>query len=58
LPALSGSLHWLGLQAPDENRMITASSSRAMSVAAAEETVRILRGERPLNLVNPGYKAR
>ena len=36
---------------------ITASSSRAMSVGAAEEMVRILRGERPLNLVNPDYKA-
>lgn len=36
---------------------ITASSSRAMSVGAAEEMVRILRGERPLNLVNPDHKA-
>jgi D-3-phosphoglycerate dehydrogenase / 2-oxoglutarate reductase len=36
---------------------ITASSSRAMSVGAAEEMVRILRGEAPLNLVNPDYKA-
>jgi D-3-phosphoglycerate dehydrogenase len=36
---------------------ITASSSRAMSVGAAEEMVRILKGERPLNLVNPDYQA-
>lgn len=36
---------------------ITASSSRAMSVGAAEEMVRILRGERPINLVNPDHKA-
>jgi D-3-phosphoglycerate dehydrogenase / 2-oxoglutarate reductase len=37
---------------------ITASSSRAMSVGAAEEMVRILRGERPLNLVNPDSMAK
>jgi D-3-phosphoglycerate dehydrogenase len=36
---------------------ITATSSRAMAVGAAEEMLRILRGEQPLNLVNPGYKA-
>jgi D-3-phosphoglycerate dehydrogenase / 2-oxoglutarate reductase len=36
---------------------ITASSSRAMSVGAAQEMVRILRGEQPLNLVNPEYKS-
>jgi D-3-phosphoglycerate dehydrogenase len=36
---------------------ITASSSRAMSVGAAQEMLRILRGEAPLNLVNPGHKA-
>ena len=35
---------------------ITASSSRGMSVGAAEEMVRILCGEAPINLVNPGYK--
>lgn len=35
---------------------ITASSSRAMSVGAAQEMVRILCGEQPLNLVNPEYK--
>jgi D-3-phosphoglycerate dehydrogenase len=28
-----------------------------MAVGAAEEMLRILRGERPLNLVNPGHKA-
>ena len=33
---------------------ITASSGRAMSIGAAEEMLRILRGERPVNLVNPG----
>lgn len=32
---------------------ITSTSSRAMSMGAAEEMLRILRGERPLNLVNP-----
>jgi D-3-phosphoglycerate dehydrogenase len=36
---------------------ITSTSSRAMAVGAAEEMLRILRGEQPLNLVNPGYKA-
>ncbi|TCT07700.1 NAD(P)-dependent oxidoreductase [Aquabacter spiritensis] len=32
---------------------ITATSMRAMSLGAAEEVLRILRGERPKNLVNP-----
>ena len=32
---------------------LTATSSRAMAVGAAEEMLRILRGERPRNLVNP-----
>lgn len=32
---------------------ITQTSSRAMSVGAVEEMLRILRGERPRNLVNP-----
>ena len=36
---------------------ITASASRAMAVGAAEEMLRILRGETPRNLVNPGHKA-
>jgi D-3-phosphoglycerate dehydrogenase / 2-oxoglutarate reductase len=36
---------------------ITATSGRAMAVGAAEEMLRILRGEAPRNLVNPGYKA-
>ena len=36
---------------------ITASSSRAMAIGAAEEMLRILRGETPRNLVNPGHKA-
>ncbi|MDB5636021.1 MAG: hydroxyacid dehydrogenase [Bradyrhizobium sp.] len=36
---------------------ITASSSRAMSVGAAKEMVRILRGERPTNPVNPDHGA-
>ncbi len=35
---------------------ITASSSRAMAVGAAEEMLRILRGETPRNLVNPGHR--
>jgi D-3-phosphoglycerate dehydrogenase / 2-oxoglutarate reductase len=36
---------------------ITATSGRAMAVCSAEEMLRILRGEQPLNLVNPAYKA-
>lgn len=36
---------------------ITATSSRAMAVGSAEEMLRLLRGEAPLNLVNPAYKA-
>jgi D-3-phosphoglycerate dehydrogenase len=36
---------------------ITATSSRAMAVGSAEEMLRILRGDAPLNLVNPAYKA-
>lgn len=32
---------------------ITATSLRAMSMGSVEEMLRILRGERPLNLVNP-----
>jgi D-3-phosphoglycerate dehydrogenase len=36
---------------------ITATSSRAMAVGSAAEMLRILRGEAPLNLVNPAYKA-
>ncbi|RZI38230.1 hydroxyacid dehydrogenase, partial [Herbaspirillum sp. HC18] len=35
---------------------ITATSLRNMSVGAAEEMLRILRGQAPLNLVNPDYK--
>jgi D-3-phosphoglycerate dehydrogenase / 2-oxoglutarate reductase len=35
---------------------ITATSGRAMAVGSAEEMLRILRGERPLNLVNPEHK--
>jgi D-3-phosphoglycerate dehydrogenase len=35
---------------------ITATSGRAMAVGSAEEMLRILRGEPPLNLVNPEYK--
>ncbi|MDI4233985.1 NAD(P)-dependent oxidoreductase [Bradyrhizobium sp. Arg237L] len=35
---------------------ITASSGRAMAVGSAEEMLRILRGEQPLNLVNPEHK--
>lgn len=36
---------------------LTATSLRQMSVGAAEEMLRILRGERPLNLVNPEHLA-
>ena len=36
---------------------ITATSGRSMAVGSAEEMLRILRGEQPLNLVNPAYKA-
>ena len=36
---------------------ITATSGRTMAVGSAEEMLRILRGEKPLNLVNPDYKA-
>lgn len=36
---------------------ITATSGRAMAVGAAQEMLRILRGEQPRNPVNPGYKA-
>jgi D-3-phosphoglycerate dehydrogenase len=36
---------------------ITATSSRAMAVGSAEEMLRILRGQAPLNLVNPACKA-
>jgi D-3-phosphoglycerate dehydrogenase / 2-oxoglutarate reductase len=36
---------------------ITATSGRAMAVGSAEEMLRILRGDPPLNLVNPAYKA-
>jgi D-3-phosphoglycerate dehydrogenase / 2-oxoglutarate reductase len=36
---------------------ITATSGRAMAVGSAGEMLRILRGEQPLNLVNPAYKA-
>lgn len=35
---------------------ITATSLRNMSVGSAEEMLRILRGERPRNLVNPEYQ--
>lgn len=35
---------------------ITATSLRNMSVGAAEEMLRILKGEDPKNLVNPDYK--
>ena len=35
---------------------ITATSLRNMSVGAAEDMLRILRGETPRNLVNPHYQ--
>jgi D-3-phosphoglycerate dehydrogenase len=34
---------------------ITATSNRAMTVGSAKEMLRIHRGERPFNLVNPAY---
>lgn len=36
---------------------ITATSMRAMSIGAAEEVLRILKGGEPKNLVNPDYRA-
>ncbi|MFG1238283.1 hydroxyacid dehydrogenase [Xanthobacter autotrophicus DSM 597] len=36
---------------------ITATSMRAMSIGAAEEVLRILKGGEPRNLVNPDYRA-
>ncbi len=35
---------------------ITATSTRKMSVGAADEMLRILKGEEPVNLVNPEYR--
>jgi D-3-phosphoglycerate dehydrogenase len=35
---------------------ITSTSMRAMSLGAAEEILRVLRGEEPVNLVNPAYR--
>jgi D-3-phosphoglycerate dehydrogenase len=57
LPASSALFNCPNLLLTPHAAAITASSSRAMAVGAAEEMVRILRDERPLNLVNPGYKA-
>jgi D-3-phosphoglycerate dehydrogenase / 2-oxoglutarate reductase len=57
LPASSALFNCPNLLLTPHAAAITASSSRAMAVGAAEEMVRILRGERPLNLVNPDYKA-
>jgi D-3-phosphoglycerate dehydrogenase / 2-oxoglutarate reductase len=58
LPADSGLFGCPNLLLTPHAAAITASSSRAMSVGAAEEMVRILRGERPLNLVNPDSMAK
>jgi D-3-phosphoglycerate dehydrogenase len=57
LPAGSALFDCPNLLLTPHAAAITASSSHAMAVGAAEEMVRILRGERPLNLVNPDYKA-
>jgi D-3-phosphoglycerate dehydrogenase len=57
LPADSALFEGPNLLLTPHAAAITESSSRAMSVGAAEEMLRILRGEAPLNLVNPGYKA-
>ena len=37
---------------------ITATSSRVMSIGSVEEMLRILRGQDPINLANPGYRDR
>ena len=58
LPADSALFDCPNLLLTPHAAAITASSSRAMSVGAAEEMVRILRGERPLNLVNPDSMAK
>jgi D-3-phosphoglycerate dehydrogenase / 2-oxoglutarate reductase len=58
LPADSALFNYPNLLLTPHAAAITASSSRAMSVGAAEEMVRILRGERPLNLVNPDSMAK
>ncbi len=57
LPADSALFDCPNLLLTPHSAAITASSSRAMSVGAAQEMVRILRGEQPLNLVNPDYKS-
>lgn len=57
LPADDALLACRNLLLTPHAAAITASSSRAMAVGAAEEMLRILRGETPRNLVNPGHKA-
>ena len=57
LPANSVLFDFPNVLLTPHSAAITASSSRAMSVGAAEEMVRILQGEQPLNLVNPDYKS-
>jgi D-3-phosphoglycerate dehydrogenase len=57
LPADSVLFDCPNLLLTPHSAAITANSSRAMSVGAAQEMVRILRGEQPLNLVNPDYKS-
>lgn len=53
LPEDSPLLSCPGLLLTPHVAGITATSSRAMSVGAASEMLRIIRGERPQNFVNP-----
>jgi len=53
LPADSPLLAFPNLLLTPHVAGITATSGRAMSVGAADEMLRILRGERPVNFVNP-----
>jgi D-3-phosphoglycerate dehydrogenase len=57
LPADNALFDCPNLLLTPHSAAITASSSRSMAIGAAEEMLRILRGEQPLNLVNPGHKA-
>ena len=58
LPADSALFKCPNLLLTPHAAAITASSSRGMSIGAAEEMVRILRGDRPINLVNPESMAK
>lgn len=56
LPADDPLLSCPNLLLSPHSAALTATSGRAMSIGAAAEMVRILRGEDPVNLVNPDYK--